>query len=331
MGDVRAQSFQPVSLGNHDAMSCKTTSVWAENYAADIPSIEAVPGGLKSCPPYYFSFDVANVHFICLYSQVTDYGDSLIHGRFTYRDQFNWLEQNLQNTTRPWKIALYHIPSYYAVRGLVPDSTRTDVDMFCMQKTFDWEIGKLFAQYGVQLTFSGHEHYYRRYPRRNIMTGKISDSGTMPVISGASSTPLGGEPYSCVLGEVMGDTIRIRSLDTAGVTLDQWELPLFGQPKTLLGTGIMKPERYHPIKSPVAIAPNPMQDRSVMRVSLSAPSSVEIRGFDNRGRLWFSTRGTYGKGEKIIPFPCRPPGAGVYFVRTEINGQIYGKRVVVLE
>ena len=64
--------------------------------------------------------------------------------------QTSWLEEQLENSTATWKIAVFHHPAYSCGHhgGLAPVQAR-------------WV--PLFARYGVQLVLSGHEHSYQRF------------------------------------------------------------------------------------------------------------------------------------------------------------------------
>ena len=59
----------------------------------------------------YYSFDYANIHFICL--------DSMTQSRATNGPMANWLRADLAATTNQWIIAYWHHPPYTLRLALV--------------------------------------------------------------------------------------------------------------------------------------------------------------------------------------------------------------------
>ncbi|MBP2633653.1 MAG: Calcineurin-like phosphoesterase [Firmicutes bacterium] len=115
-----------------------------------------------------YSFDYSDVHFIVLDSQAEELGnfqpDLLMK-------QGTWLEKNLKETTKPWKIVLIH-------RGLFsyPDASHLN------------ELGNafvpIFDQYHVDLVFTAHIHTYgRTIP---LLGGNPAETGTVYISTGRS-------------------------------------------------------------------------------------------------------------------------------------------------
>ena len=88
----------------------------------------------------YFSFDNANVHFIII-DQFTNYSVG--------STQYNWIVDDLQNSDKPWKIAVFHKPGWSAGGH----SNDTEVQNI---------LQPLFEQYDVSIVINGHNHYYSR-------------------------------------------------------------------------------------------------------------------------------------------------------------------------
>ncbi len=88
----------------------------------------------------YFSFDYANVHFVVI-DQFTNYSVG--------STQYNWIVNDLQNTTKPWKFALLHKPGWTA--GAHPNDLN-------VQNI----LQPVFEQNGVSVVITGHNHYYAR-------------------------------------------------------------------------------------------------------------------------------------------------------------------------
>ncbi len=130
------------TIGNHDA---------ASGSAGPYLNIFSLPqnaeaGGVASGTERYYSFDYANIHFICL--------DSATSSRAIGGAMYNWVEADLQATMQDWIIVFFHHPPY--TKG----SHNSDVegDLIEMRQNFN----PLLEQYGVDLVLCGHSHGYER-------------------------------------------------------------------------------------------------------------------------------------------------------------------------
>lgn len=123
---------------------------------------------------YYGSFDYGPVHFT-LVDQYTTYTPG--------SPQYNWVVSDLAaanaNPNTPWKILMFHEPSWNA--GSHTNNTTT-------QQAFD----PLIAQYNVDLVYMGHSHDYTRCEVYN--SAQANGDSIVPnvpyVTSGAGGAPL---------------------------------------------------------------------------------------------------------------------------------------------
>lgn len=99
--------------------------------------------GTKAIDGEYYSFDYANAHFTVL-----DTNDATTDG--LGKDQLAWLENDLKNTDAKWKFVLMHKSLYSA------GSHAFDGEVIAMRS----QLGKLFAENGVNMVFGGHDHTY---------------------------------------------------------------------------------------------------------------------------------------------------------------------------
>ena len=231
--EVRASTFMSPGLGNHDIKQGK--HLWPPGYFRDIPPVRGNAAGAAH-PPFYYSFDVANIHFVALCSVVRrarkgeDLSDRRLYGRFTYNDQIAWLKEDLHGSRATWKIAFFHHPLHTV--GGYPASPGLRED-----------FGRLFDKHGVQLIVSGHDHSYQRTLRIRNATRELSDTGSVQVISGGASNLFNGRtaPWNVrhtrinhyLRVEVEGDSLRVDAVNVEGVVFDSWRLDTRGQPRTL--------------------------------------------------------------------------------------------------
>ncbi len=103
-------------------------------------------GGVPSTTEAYYSFDWANVHFICLDS----FGSDRSEGGAMWR----WAKLDLSSTTQDWIIAFWHHAPYS--KG--SRDSDVEVPMTEMRKNFL----PLLEDYGVSLVLGGHSHSYER-------------------------------------------------------------------------------------------------------------------------------------------------------------------------
>ena len=96
----------------------------------------------------YYSFDYANVHFICL--------DSMTQSRATNGPMANWLRLDLAATTNQWLIAYWHHPPYTI--GSHYSDNIYEPEMWEMRQN----IVPILEAGGVDLVLCGHSHIYER-------------------------------------------------------------------------------------------------------------------------------------------------------------------------
>lgn len=100
----------------------------------------------------YYSFDYGNSHFISLNDYV-----SFLPGS----SQYNWLIDDLISSSAQnaeWIIVFYHVPAYTS-------GPHEGEPISLDKQTY---LVPLFEQYGVDLIFQGHDHFYERSEKNNI-------------------------------------------------------------------------------------------------------------------------------------------------------------------
>jgi acid phosphatase type 7 len=194
-------------LGNHD------------RFASPTAFLEAfyLPTNSATGTEHFYSFDHGDAHFVMLH---TDVG---ISGGADYSPgslQYQWLAADLAATCKPWKFLFFHNPIRSSGPHQRDDANANGIyDQIDLQNT----IGKLAAQYNVQVIFNGHDHDYEKlnpaYGTHTIVTaggGAIlyAFSGRNPASSRFDSR------YNFVKVKVEGDALAMEAIGAAGEVFD---------------------------------------------------------------------------------------------------------------
>lgn len=147
------------TLGNHDGMTANSTTQTGPYYNIFTLPTAGEAGGVASGTEAYYSFDYANIHFICLDSYGTD--------RSPNSPMLMWLLNDLQSTDKTWMIAFWHHPPY----------TKGSHDSDVESQLIDMRQNALpiLEAYGVDLVLTGHSHSYER---SFLIDGHYGASGT---------------------------------------------------------------------------------------------------------------------------------------------------------
>lgn len=158
--------------GNHE----KSASVYYDTFT--LPTA-AEAGGVPSGTEAYYSFDYANVHFICL--------DSFGSDRSVGGPMWTWLQADLQATTQEWIVAFWHHPPYS--KGSHDSDFETELVQ--MRQNFL----PLLESGGVDLVLAGHSHSYER---SFLLDGHYGNSSTLApsmIKDGGDGREGGDGPY----------------------------------------------------------------------------------------------------------------------------------------
>lgn len=148
----------------------------------------------------YYTFKKGNARFFAL--------DSV------YMDpvQLAWLEGELKNSGSDWKIAYFHHPLYSS--GM--HGSQTDLRAL---------LEPLFLKYGVNVVFSGHEHFYQHIkPQKGIHYFVSGAAGQLRAgdIKPSPLTAVGFDSdRSFMLIEVAGNELSFQAISRTGKTVDK--------------------------------------------------------------------------------------------------------------
>ena len=193
--------FMP-TLGNHDGL------MYLNFFALPANG----PEGLKQ---EFYSFDYGNAHFVVLNS-----------GNNTNEAAKQWLQADLQSSTKTWKFAMFHHPAYPAL-----EDNKTVDESICE----NWV--PILEANGVDMVFVGHQHQYMRtYP---IYQGQIqvdSDSYGIVYVMGNAGTKVyaPGEDFPYIarkeagsnyqLIDIDGDSMSMTSIKASGELIETYTI-----------------------------------------------------------------------------------------------------------
>jgi hypothetical protein len=148
------------TLGNHDGKSANSITQSGVYYDTFTLPTMGQAGGVPFGTEAYYSFDYANIHFICLDSHDT--------ARTADGAMMRWLKADLAATARDWIIAYFHHSTY--TKGTHDSDKDTDSGgrMNDMRAIF---LPVLEAG-GVDVILTGHSHVYKRSPLLDGHYGK---------------------------------------------------------------------------------------------------------------------------------------------------------------
>lgn len=165
----------------------------------------------------YYSFDWGPLHVVVLDSELSLL--QIQNGRDD--DMADWLTADLAATDKPWKIAVWHRPILTGNPGREPN-------FLARQK-----LAPILEEYGVQLVFNGHEHFYERFAAlRGSEPTPVADGGIAQITTGGGGRRLYsiGEAehqeavakvYHYVRGGIRGCDLWIEAVDVEGEVFDR--------------------------------------------------------------------------------------------------------------
>jgi hypothetical protein len=135
-----------------------------------------------------------------------------IDSNYMSEEQRDWLEKELSASTSKWKVAFFHHP-LYSTGG------RHGSDVPLRQA-----LEPLFVKHGVDVVFTGHEHFYERLKPQQGVHHFVSGGGGKlrrgDIGGGAIHAKGFDEGYHFMLIEVVGDVMHFQVITEEGATVD---------------------------------------------------------------------------------------------------------------
>ena len=126
--------------------------------------------------------------------------------------QLEWFEQALAGSGSDWKIAFFHHPPYASGRHGSDEILKT-------------ELEPLFVKHGVNVVFTGHEHFYERIkPQKGVqyfVSGSSAKLRRNDIDRDTGLTAFGYDRgYTFMLIELAGDEMYFQAITSRGETID---------------------------------------------------------------------------------------------------------------
>ncbi len=151
----------------------------------------------------YYSFKpspLGGVRFFALDSNYVD------------RKQLDWLEKELAASGSDWKIAFFHHPLYSS-------GGRHGSDVVLRE-----QLEPIFIKHGINVVFTGHEHFYERVKPQKGIAYFISGSAAKlrrGDIEKSDLTAKGfDQGYTFMIVEIDGDELHFQAISETGQTVD---------------------------------------------------------------------------------------------------------------
>ena len=128
-------------------------------------------------------------------------------------EQMAWLEKELADSTSQWKVAFFHHPPYST-------GGRHGSDLPLREA-----IEPLFVKHGVDVVFTGHEHFYERIKPQQGVHYFISGGGGKLRRGDITGGPIHAkgfdEGHHFMLIEIAGDAMHFQVINEVGKTVDR--------------------------------------------------------------------------------------------------------------
>jgi len=126
--------------------------------------------------------------------------------------QLEWFEKELAASGSDWKIAFFHHPPYAS-------------GMHGSDEILKKQLEPLFIKYGVNVVFTGHEHFYERIkPQKGVqyfVEGASAKLRKGDINPRSGLTAFGYDSgYTFMLVEVAGDDLYFQTITEQGQTVD---------------------------------------------------------------------------------------------------------------
>jgi hypothetical protein len=144
-----------------------------------------------------------------------------IDSNYIDKKQIEWLDKELEASGSDWKIVFFHHPLYSS------GATHGSADA---QRQI---LEPIFLKHGVNVAFTGHEHFYERlHPQKGVAYFIIGSSAKLRKgdLRKSALTVYGNDTdYAFMLAEIDGDELYFQTISNKGITLDAGSIKRAGR------------------------------------------------------------------------------------------------------
>ena len=342
---LRRHALWP-TRGNHDILYGGANDDYYDLFTMpDAGQAGGVPSGTEA----WYSFDHADVHFICLDSEGSD--------RSPGSAMLTWLAADLQATDRRWIVAFFHHPPYTKGSHDSDDPLDSGGRMRDMREA----AMPILEAGGVDLVLNGHSHSYERsflldghygvsgtfVPGMKLDPGdgrlggdgayakpllRSPHAGEVIAVAGSSAQVSGGpldhpamafslNALGSLVLDIHGDSLEGRFLDDLGAVRDSFAIV---KEATVIGVPPRAPRLGLALEGA-----NPSRSGTSFRVELPHPGAARLSIVDARGRLVRRLPLGEAPSQRVV-WQRRGTAPGVYFAVLEFEGERRVARLVIL-
>jgi hypothetical protein len=335
------------TTGNHDLYSANATNQTGAYFDSFTLPKNGEVGGVASNTEAYYSYNYANIHFVCLESTDASF-------RANGGAQLTWLANDLAANTQRWTIVYFHHPPF--TKG--SHDSDTEIELMEMRTN----VVPILENYKVDLVLSGHSHAFERsyLLRGHYGNENTFNSSTMAVnagsgaaanpyiksspnfygtvyavcgVSGKVSGTTSGWPhnamyyssvshYGSMVIDIAGDQLDCKFMSSSGSIRDQFTIQKSGNAPPLSGQFASGLSRQLYPSSPVfdlALFPNPVVYSAAVEFQLEHAANVVLEVYDMNGRVVSNANNgmELPEGLNRIPLPVEAATLprGLYILR----------------
>ena len=255
---------------------------------------------------FYWSFDYGPAHFVVV-DQYIDYS--------TGSDQYNWIDNDLNSSTKPWKFIYLHEPGWSAGGH----SNNEDVQDY---------IQPLCEKYHVPIVFAGHNHYYARAEVNNVMHITTGGGGA-PLYDPDPSYPnivtaTKAHHYCKVV--IDDNRLYFSAYDDAGAKLDSFMVER--HPSGLTYDDMFEPTQFSLKQN----YPNPFNPRTSIEFSIAKKAFVKLKVYDVHGQeISTLVSSQLNPGRYNYSWDGSNHPSGIYFYRLEAGDFVKTGKMTLLK
>src|SRR5215510_1838018 len=201
-GGESARDFQDKFEKPYQALLSTGIKFYASLGNHDLPDRQIVYKPFNMGGQRYYTFKPKDgIRFFALDSNYMD------------KKQIDWLDKELKNSGSEWKICFFHHPLYSSGEKHGPSVE--------LRKALE----PLFIKYGVDVVFSGHEHFYERIkPQNGIQYFILGNSAKLRkdgIVAGSEITAKGFDSDNAfMIAEISGDEMSFQTISRTGSLID---------------------------------------------------------------------------------------------------------------